>query len=62
MDIYVEHWSTFDAEETIIDGVVTSPAPFGDNTYRVVDENEGGVVAYFGTESAANKYAALLIG
>ncbi len=61
--IYVEQWSTFDAEEAgrNFDGTLVSPAPFGDNTYRVIDEKAGGVVAYFGSEEAALEYANFLV-
>lgn len=53
MEIYAEQWSEDDADET--EGV--SPAPFGDYTWRVVDESVGGVIAYFNNQADADGYA-----
>lgn len=50
--LHVDKWSTADAEETA--GV--SPAPFGDFTWRVIDDEIGGVIAYFNNVSDANHF------
>lgn len=41
-EVYVDEYSTEDAETEGLQ------APYGDNTWRIIDENEGGVVAYAG--------------
>lgn len=52
MGVYVENWSMADADETHGD----SPAPFGDHTWRVIDDEVGGVIAYFNNETDANHF------
>lgn len=52
MGLYSENWSEADAEET--EG--TSPAPFGDFTWRVIDEEVGGVIAYFNNSTDAQNF------
>lgn len=46
-EVYVDNYSTEDAE---IGGL---QAPYGDDTWRIIDENEGGVVAYAGSYDLA---------
>lgn len=53
--LYVENWSTADADET---GGVSS-APFGDFTWRVIDEEVGGVIAYFNNVTDANLFVSV---
>lgn len=63
IEVYVDQWDTMDAEDAGYDedNTLSSPAPFGDNTFRVIDEREGGVVAYFGSHESAQDYADFLI-
>lgn len=46
-EVYVDNYSARDAEREGLD------APYGDNTWRIIDENEGGVVAYAGSHDLA---------
>ena len=34
--------------------------PYGTNTFGIVDEKEGGIIAYVGSEDAANSLVELL--
>lgn len=62
MDVrYADLFTTNDADEVGFDedGKHISPAPFGDDTWRVISEDEGGVIAYFNNAEDARTFAAL---
>jgi hypothetical protein len=56
-DVYFDNFGEYEAEESGWE----LDCPFGDSTYRVIDENEGGVVAYFNNEADASIYTEYLL-